>query len=808
MSIRNCLAKLVVAKRISQKAMDDALALHEGLQDRLFPAMGLATSDAAGALEAARVMAQAAKERKFQAAKQVILYDRALGRIESHPKGRTAGLMGLLVRDNWEAGANTGSSLHVENHSENVTKRLLGLVDGALQPYASRHAGLTQDVESVWNIVDELFGKDTGDAAAKAAAKGWATATKYAVDRVRLGGKRLSVLEDWRLPQPWDSVRVRQFSEREFLDDLMNEVQAGNLRVMDKVDGGDAPGAAVPGIIANAYKDISLGRGGNGGAGALANEMRVFRFQNPAAYQRLMKKYGMGDGGLYNTLVGHLTAMGREISLIELLGPAYERNFERLLTVAQDDHAGIRSARKRAAAAITANTPAAAQRTFDYLSGKLSAPKSDMIAGVFGGLRNLQTASRLGSAVVAALPGDSMTATLAANYNGIPATAVLARLVRDMTVNREGAEALARQVNLTAAALVDNAIGTNRFADEIVGQGLTGRLADTVIRVQGLQAWTEGLKRAFAMEFNGLIARQAEFRFEKLDPDFAAFLKRYGFTPEQWDKMRASPQLEAEGARFFDVNAVEDQMLADRLMSAILDERRFAIIEPDARVRQATTGGLARGTWLGEGARLATQFKSFPMTFMLTHLMRATTQGTLGSRVYRTSQLVLMMTMAGAVMSQMQAVISGRDPQDMSDQRFWTQAFIRGGGGGMLGDLVYSSTTRGGEGIREYALGPAIGAATSATGDLIQALSGNKGLNGRTVAQHVKAWVPGSTLWYTKLATDRMIFDNLQAMIDPDYRASFRRYEKRLKKDFGQRFWWRPGEARPDRAPALAGGHL
>lgn len=802
MSIANCLTKLVAAKRISQKQADDALALHEGIQGRLYPEMGPASAEAAGALEAARVMAQAAKERKLMAAKQAIRQTEIMGRMERHAKGKTAGLMSALVRDNWEGGAAMGDAINIESHAEGVTKRLLKMIDGAMAPYQSRMAGLRQDTETVWNVVDEIYGVDTGDAAAKAAAKGFSDATKYAVDRVKKGGKPLAVLEDWRLPQMWDSAAVKKVSERRFLDDLMQEYEAGNLRVIDAKGHGDAPRAAVPGIIQNAYKDITLGRSQGGGAGGFSNQLRVFRFERPETYKRLMKQYGVGSGGLFNTLMGHVQGMAKEISFVEILGPRYQENFDRLLAAARDDDA-VRASNplKKLARSVTMNSPAAVQRTYDSLSGRLGIAQSDLIAGIGGGMRNLQTAARLGSATIAAVPGDSVTALLASNYNGIPAASVLSRFIADLTTNREGAEELARQLNLTAATVLDTAIGTKRFDDEIIGQGITGRTADAVMRLSGINTWTEGLKRAFSMEFMGLIARQSEQPFEKLDPVFRGFLDRYGFDAGDWDKLRAAPHLEAEGSRFFDVNAVEDERLADRMMSAVIDERHFAVVEPDARIRGAMSAGLQRGTIMGEAVRSMTQFKSFPMTFMMTHAMRATTQGDMGNRLYRTTQLFVLMTLAGAATVQMQSLISGRDPNDMSTGQFWTEATIRGGGLGMLGDFVHSSVSRGGEGITQLLAGPAPGAVIGATGDVAQWMTGAKELNGKTLAQHVKGWTPGSSLWYSKMATDRMIFDNIQAMIDPDYRSSFSRYERRMKKDFGQTFWWGPGETLPERAP-------
>lgn len=804
MSIANCLTRLVEARRITQKQADDALALHEGIQGRLYPEMGPASAEAASALEAARVMAQAAQERKLMAAKQAIRQAEVMQRMERHPKGKTSGLMSALVRDNWEGGSQMGDAINIESHAEGVTKRLLKLVDGAFEPYRSTMAGLRQDTETIWNVVDEIYGVDTGDINAKAAAKGFTDATKYAVDRVKKGGKPLSVLEDWRLPQMWDAKQVKKGGERAFLDDLWKEYEAGNLKVIDKAGQGEAPRGAVPGIIQNAFKDITLGKGQGNGAGGFSNQLRVFRFENPETYKRLMKKYGVGDGGLFNTMMGHIQGMGKEIAFVEVLGPRYELAFDKLLAAARDDDTvRANTIGKKLQRSITMNSPSAVQRTYDALSGRLGVAQSELIAGIGGGIRNLQTASRLGSAAIAALPGDSVTTMLASNYNAIPAANVLSRLVRDLTTNREGAEELAKQLNLTAATVLDTAIGTKRFDDEIIGQGITGRAADAVMRLSGINGWTEGLKRAFSMEFMGMIARQADLKHGDLDPMFRGFLDRYGFTAEDWDKLRAAPQLEAEGSRYFDVNAVEDERLADRLMSAVIDERHFAVVEPDSRIRGAMAGGLQRGTIMGEAVRSATQFKSFPMTFMMTHLMRAMTQGDMSNRAYRTTQLFLLTTLGGAALVQAQSVIAGRDPNDMASPQFWIEAAMRGGGLGMMGDFVYSGTTRGGEGITQLVAGPGPGAVIGATGDLLQTMAGNKEVSGKTLAQHMKAWTPGSSLWYSKLATDRLIFDNIQSMIDPDYRSSFARYERRMKKDFGQTFWWGPGDTLPERGPRL-----
>jgi hypothetical protein len=68
--------------------------------------------------------------------------------------------------------------------------------------------------------------------------------------------------------------------------------------------------------------------------------------------------------------------------------------------------------------------------------------------------------------------------------------------------------------------------------------------------------------------------------------------------------------------------------------------------------------------------------------------------------------------------------------------------------------------------------------------------------------QFIQNNLPGSTLWYTRLAFTRELLDQLQAEIDPDYNDSFSRMEKRAQQD-GARYYWRPGRRTPDRAPDL-----
>jgi nuclear transport factor 2 (NTF2) superfamily protein len=75
---------------------------------------------------------------------------------------------------------------------------------------------------------------------------------------------------------------------------------------------------------------------------------------------------------------------------------------------------------------------------------------------------------------------------------------------------------------------------------------------------------------------------------------------------------------------------------------------------------------------------------------------------------------------------------------------------------------------------------------------------------GAEAVRFAERYQPGGSLWYTRLAMERLIFDELERMADPDAAPRFRRIEQRARRETGQQFFWRPGRRGPERAPDLA----
>ena len=68
---------------------------------------------------------------------------------------------------------------------------------------------------------------------------------------------------------------------------------------------------------------------------------------------------------------------------------------------------------------------------------------------------------------------------------------------------------------------------------------------------------------------------------------------------------------------------------------------------------------------------------------------------------------------------------------------------------------------------------------------------------GKEAVRALKNYLPGVSLWYTRAAFERLVLDQLQALVDPNHRRSWSAMERQARLQ-GQDFWWRPGETAPE----------
>jgi hypothetical protein len=713
------------------------------------------------------------------------------------------------------------------SQAERVENEVLKPIQQSIERYESKYAGLKKDLAGPQNMIRELKGVETGDLQAKAFADGMRAMDARAVARAKAAGIIFKPIEEGYLPQFWLTRRVRNFGQAEFLADVRREIDAGGLTITDKATGQPMSGERLTQALDDTARKIWLGSGEGGAPGAFNPEMRVFRFAEGEtgadAWIKLQTKYGTGQD-ILSAVRQHVRRQSQDIALAEIFGPHPEGGFARVLELVKEEQATREKAppagvlAKLGRLTLTAINPKALakaysdmmvnalgservlQRMFDVAVGKTSDVADSFWGGVFGAIRQWHISTAMGGATVTSVPTDSWTSMLAANWNGVSGAQVIHRVVNDLAGAGKENRELIGQLGLTAHAALDAAMNTSRFADQFYDHKIMSRIANTVVRASGLEAWTQALKRAFTMEFLGHVARQSERGFDDLEGAFRGFLDRYGFTSAEWDTIRATPHLEVNGARYFDPEAIADKKLGDRLVGAIIDERGYAVLEPDIYTKQIAAA-VPRGTFLGEIAGSMLQYKQFPMSMVLTHVQRGANQVAEGGMPTYMANLALGMTLAGAMAVQAKSLLAGKGTIDMSRPDFWALAATTGGGAGIYGDLVNSAFTRADTSLAATLAGP-VGSVVDQTarltsGNVRQAVHGQPTHFWSEASNFLRRGVPGANLWYTRLVTDRLIMDQIQRAIDPEYNHSFRRVEEKARKDYDQRFWWGPGHTSP-----------
>jgi len=200
-------------------------------------------------------------------------------------------------------------------------------------------------------------------------------------------------------------------------------------------------------------------------------------------------------------------------------------------------------------------------------------------------------------------------------------------------------------------------------------------------------------------------------------------------------------------------------------------------------------------------------FKSFGVTVIMNHLLpafrhAATERGL--SRLSRLAPMLIGTTIAGAAAIQARDIVYGKTPRDMFDKKFMFAAMAQGGGFGIFGDFMFSDMSRFGSDPFKTLAGPVVGFAS----DTARVFKGNfdKMLDDGTetkfradLFQFAERYTPAVKLWYTRLFLERLILDQLERSIDPNFDNRMRRIENRNREERGQESWWRPGEYAPGR---------
>ena len=796
-----CIQQAIEAGTLSPM-MADALRTDASVFEAKLRAEGIHSSEQAkllGVEQAAQHRTLIAKRNKYQKVLQGIANENNAKNIKSHRKNKTTGLLSLLVKDlKGHKGDVTWSN--IDNRSSAIEGQAHSLAADMLQNLHTTHLGWGQDRDTLLATVREIFGESTGNEKAAKSGAAFSKAAEYLRERYNRAGGFIPKRNDWGMPQIHDQVKVAKAGLDKWIEYTLPKL---NREAMLNIDGRIMSDDELMQAMREAFKTVSTNGqnkkvpGTFSGSGKMANrhqDSRFLIFKDADSWIEYQESFGSSD--FFNVMVGHIRGMSSEIAMLEVLGPNPTQAFKYLSDIAEND-----------------GNMGMVNSVWNVVSG--SADMVDVnreaIAKGTAFTRHLLMSAQLGGAALSSIT-DPMYGKFTRAFNGMPIVKSIQHTMGQLNPADEADRAFAAHLGMVMDGWSSQALVGSRFSGEMDPAGKASKISETLFRASGLTAWTQGQRNAFGLDFQWHIARQMDKSLSDIEPKFQGMLKRYGITDEDWEIMRSVPLEEHGGTSYFRPQNMHDLDLpteiVDNLVTKILEamntEMDFAVPTPDARVRAIQTwGGKERGSFTGEAARMTMMYKSFSMTQFMTHMYRS---GPTFVGLYAI-RLGIALSVMGALAIQAKEISRGREPRKM-DAAFMGAAIMQGGGLGIFGDFISASGVGNKSRFGNSALATAMGPGASLVEDVVglgvsgfdfatDPFTGDETNLGREAARFMQRYTPGNNLWYARLVFERALFDNLQEMTDPKAKQNRKKYERKLKTERGQDYWWKRGETAP-----------
>lgn len=814
MSFKDCILNRVEEKQLQKSKADELLAKYDKMTKR-FEAAGQSPAAAARVAddllnrEAARIQAKQRNLRQHAIRQQEM--NLKLNEAASLPKATIEKAV--------------SNELHLAaDRVETVKNWALSLMNDVAEKLSVNWHGLARDYEGFEKGLRSLLGETGHDAEAVKLGDSMKKVFDSLHERFKQAGGIIGKIDNY-FPQVHAKESVGKVSRDEWVNfvhplldkEKMIDVETGAPFTPEKLKKtlGDVYNTIVTSGRSDMWQlstqgETIVGRGGD--IDTSSDNSRFLHFADADSFIKYNRQFGVGDNGLIGTFVSHINTMSRKIAVLEKLGPK-PNAMMRFMDFKMKAEGEAPFKRRWAQAEYRVLTS-------QFEHGDADSTWWRMLTGTQNWIRG----SMLGGGVLSALP-DTMMMAATAKINGLDSVRVLGNYLKMMAPGESSLKQMAKRSGYIMETVAGSAIGDTRFAGEAMGKGAPRFFANMMNEMSGLQRTTRATMDGIAMEASATLAEHIDAKTPWADvhPDLKANLGRYGITEGDWGNLHKAGTFDNGDAKFLltselrvdpNLDAKTSKGLADKLDDWINGMRRASATEPTIATRALTSGAIMGGLESGAGGAATPEraiastlglFKSFPITSIMTHLLPAIRRAQVDRQFDHLAMVMIGTTVMGAVSQQLKELSKGKTMQDMDSYKFWTRATLQGGGLGVYGDFLFGDYSRFGQSPLTTMGGPVVGLID----DLMHATKGNldKVLNengdradtnvARDLFRVAKRNLPLVSVWYARLAIERLVLDNLERLVDPNFDTRIHKYEQKQKKETGQDFWWRPGETRP-----------
>ena len=722
---------------------------------------------------------------------------------------------------------------HQTRSIEKLDYRARGLVrrfNARLGTFLREHSrdilGNVRNPAQMRNIVRELYGESTGDAAAMALSKG----IRESLEEMRLmfneAGGVIGKLDNYGLPQTHNRMAVIRAGMDSWIDEIQPRIDW--KRIEDDLTGRPFQDEAGPPpdiesqrrFLTNVWENIAYGKGtreavyGRPQGSALyrrRSQSRVLHFKSADDWIDYNKKFGTGDP--LKSLMGHVQKMSRDIVAMREFGP------NPMMGVEYQQQLAMQRARSDGISPLKVEgNGKTAVRMMRVEQGGVPAETlgQHYMSTFLSNARHLMTAAFLDRAVFASI-ADTNTMRLASQAIGMNPANTFKRHIGLMADGMKREEAM--RAGWVADTLADPGVALARFQAEVPASEVFERISSASMRLQGLSGWTDTGRIAFQMETAGYIASFSGRKLSEVDEPLRNLLVRADITEEDWSRF-TDPEFmfkAGNGATFaspaywrastdLPYDAAED--IYFKFQGLIEEQTEYAVPTQSLLARayaDPAAAGIPPGTILYEIAKSGLAFKSFTMTFTVNQLRRIAAIPTWEGRVGYGLNLAAGGTVMGAVALQLLEISKGNDPSAMTNPSFWGKAALKGGGFGIMGDIIATGQSSWGGGFASYVAGPGpqlLGDAWNLTIKNAYEFAIGEDTNiAAEIARAGKRYTPLGQTPVIGPAMDRLLWDQLQIYLDPESQQELLKRSQRTNNLNGTDSWWLPGSPLPGRSP-------
>ncbi len=474
MSMRDCINDGFNEGNLTESQRDQALSLFDELETKFNSQMSGGAATAKAARDTFDVLKRQVIETKRRKLLQIKNWQQITKNLEEYRDGSGKQNKFRAAEAIFDRDENSKFS-DVIGRQKIVERAATAKLSEVLAAFKRDLIGRTRQKAKLNNVVLEVFGRDTGDASAKEMAKAWSEAAEYLRLRFNQAGGQISNRQDWGMPQSHNMLEIRKAGYLQWKDYIKGRLD--KTKMIDDKTGLEFTDETLEDALREVYETITtdgfnkIQPGGVGQGKSIASrhtDHRFLVFKTPEDWVAYQKKFG--NDNAFDVMFGHISAMSKDIAMLEILGPNPKATLNFLKTTLSKE-ANMSKDVKMRGKDIKSNYKL--DVFYDHITGTNNSPIDGFWGSVLAGTRQILQSAQLGGAFISAST-DVNFGRMARQMNGMPQTKALTsylKMMNPLTMKEKGK--LAVRMGLTAEGWSTLASAQMRYIGDISGPEIT-----------------------------------------------------------------------------------------------------------------------------------------------------------------------------------------------------------------------------------------------------------------------------------------------------------------------------------------------